>query len=483
MKKTLLLFCFAIIASGTFSQSSIPNGNFENWISTNLENPQFYPVNSYYDVFFYYQLPFNLIKSTDAYHGNYAIELTTVANTTDTAAAYFVNGNPDGDPSNWTGGMAINEKPNGIRGYYKYNVDLTDSATILVAFSKAGVNIGFYMFTIGGIQTNYTLFEHVFSPALSQTPDSVIIAVLSCRLTNTQNGPSGPAGSTLLLDSLSFTGISNQPAEMNGDFELWENQLIESPSIWNVESYRGEGVAITTDAAAGQYAIELTTFIENYDGSPKARGARVSTGYYPDNCNGNCIQLGGYPFSNQIDTLAFSFKYFPSNNDTAAIRFNFKNNFTSFWSNEYYLLGSPTYQYYEIPFDLFMAPDSVIIDIQSTKWGDSLVSFAGSVLIIDEVHFKSQPLGTNIFSSYLMKNAVSFYPNPFRINANIDINVDIDIQGTELNIIDLSGKIIKTIPVTSHKLSIQKEDLSKGLYYYELTRNNQRINFGKFIVE
>ena len=483
MKKQLLILCLALFALTSFSQSSIPNGNFENWVSTNIENPQYYPVNSNYDVFFYYQLPFNLTKSTDSYHGSYAVQLTTVANSTDTAAAYIVNGNPDGDPSNWTGGMAITEKPNGIRGYYKYNVDLTDSATIILAFSKNGVNIGTYMFTFGGIHTSYNLFEFTLNPALPITPDSVIFAALSCKLTNSQQGPTGPVGSTLLLDSVSFTGITTQPAQMNGDFELWETQTIEAPSIWNVESYRGEGVAKTTDAAAGQYAVELTTFVENYDGSPKARGARVSTGYYPYDCNGNCIQQGGYPFTNLVDTLAFYYKYIPSSTDTASFRLNFKSNSVSFWNSDFYLLASSVYQYREFPIDLIQTPDSVIFDVQSSIWGDTLLSFVGSRLIIDEIHFKSQPLGTNILANFMKNNSVAFYPNPFKINATIDINSGIDIQGTELNILDISGRIIKTIPVVNHKFSINKDNLTKGLYFYELIKKNEIINSGKFVIE
>lgn len=483
MKKHLLFLCFALFTLSTFSQSSIPNGNFEQWTSSTFENPQYYPVSSNIDNFFYFQLPFNVTKTTDSYHGAFAVQLTTVANTTDTSAAYFINASPNSDPSAWTGGMAINEKPSGIRGYYKYNVATADSATIIIAFSKSGVNIGTYMYTMGGIHTSYNLFDFTFTPALTLTPDSVIFAALSCKLTDSQQGPTGLAGSTLLIDSVSFKGVTSQPAEMNGDFELWQNQTYDNPTSWYLQNDRGEGFNKSTDAAGGNFALELTTYLGNQNNQPIARSGRASTGYYPNNCNGGCYQQGGYPFSNQIDTLVFSYKYLPSGIDTASIHLSFKNNHVYIDGMGMNLFASSGYQYVELPLNLFQTPDSVIIDIQSSSWGDSALSFVGSNLIIDEIHFKSQSLGTNIISNFVKKNAVSFYPNPFKTTATIEINSSIDILETELIIVDITGKEVKIIPVDKYKIVVNKEELKSGLYFYKLRKYNKSLSSGKFIIE
>ncbi len=46
---------------------------------------------------------------------------------------------------------------------------------------------------------------------------------------------------------------------------------------------------------------------------PIARAGNASTGHYPENCSGDCQQLGGYPFTNQADTLVLNYKYAPAN--------------------------------------------------------------------------------------------------------------------------------------------------------------------------
>ncbi|MBI5540552.1 MAG: T9SS type A sorting domain-containing protein [Bacteroidia bacterium] len=484
MKKQLLLLSFVLLTLSVCSQNSIPNGDFELWQSGISEAPLYYPVNSNAQNFFRFNLPFNVTKTTDAYHGNYAVQLTTNANSTDTSVAYFVNDSPDGDPSSWVGGIPISEKPNGIRGYYKYNVANTDSATFIVTFSKAGVNIGSYIYLLNGIQSSYTLFDFTFNPPLSQIPDSFIIAALSCNLNNAQQqGPGGPAGSTLILDSVSLKGITSQPIQMNGDFELWQNQTFEVPDSWYTETEIGEGLAKTNDANSGSYAIELQTYLGNQNSQPVARSGRISTGYYPNNCNGNCNQQGGYPYSNQIDTLTFFYKYFPSGSDTAIVQLNFKNNHINFWGNSIELFASSSYQYIEFPFSLPQAPDSTIISIYSSNWQDTLLSFVGSSLIIDELHFKSQPLGTNIMSNFINNNIITLYPNPFRSTVTIEINSKIDVLGTELMIIDLTGKEVKTIPVDKYKIIVNKDELKSGLYLYELRKSNKTLNSGKFIIE
>ncbi len=60
-----------------FGQSPVPNGDFENWNSSTIENPANYPNTSNADELFRYGLPSNVIKSAEAYHGTSAVELTT----------------------------------------------------------------------------------------------------------------------------------------------------------------------------------------------------------------------------------------------------------------------------------------------------------------------------------------------------------------------------------------------------------------------
>lgn len=411
MKKHLHILSLACVAQFSVAQTnSIPNGNFEQWNATTCDVPANYTESSNEQNFFYYGLPCNVKKTTDAYHGTYAVELSTVTSTTDTAFAYFINGNTNDDPSTWSGGMAISQKPKGIRGYYKYNKATVDTGTIIIAFSKAGVNIGTYMFPLGGLQNTYKLFDLTFSPALSVTPDSVIFGAISCKLGNGE--PQGVAGSILKLDSLSFTGITVQPTKLNGDFESWTSETFNSVDDWIEDTGSNGGINKTTDAKVGSFAMELITLLGERNDVPRAQASSISTGWYPDNCNNFCNQEGGQPFSNLKDTLAFWYKYTSKGGCNGEVSLRFKKNGNIIFDIFEPLTASATYMYKEIPIDIIgQSPDTVIVGMQSSAWDDTLTTFVGAKLIIDEIHFKSQPLNTSI-ADYLNQQEITIYPNP-----------------------------------------------------------------------
>jgi hypothetical protein len=440
MKKFLLLYGL-LTTWVAFGQDSIPNRNFERWDTNTYDYLQNYPYSSNPQNFYYYQLPFNVTKTTDAYHGNYAVQLTTNASETDTAFGYFLNANPntDGGPSSWKGGIPYNQQPTGIKGYYKYNVATADSGTILVVFKKTGSVIGMYTYPLGGIKSSYTMFDFTFDPALPEAPDTVILGAISCKFAD--GDPHGIAGSTLLLDSISFTGVASQPSMLNGDFESWQSQIISSLADWNT-SYNGgdsTGVYKTTDAVQGDYALELMTYQGNWNNHDGALPARVSTGYYPSDCNSNCTELGGSPFSNQIDTLAFYYKYAPSGDDSAAVNLNFKKNGANIFSTGIYLPASENYKYIEISFDIGQDPDTVIVDIQSSIWNDTALTYVGSDLKIDHIYFKSSPM---------TKTPVITWNNP------ADITYGTLLSATQLNATaDVPGIFVYT-PEIGTKLGV-----------------------------
>jgi len=479
MKKKLLLSISAgIVALSSFGQVSLPNGNFENWTSSTYDFPTYYPMNSNTQAFFGCQAPFNVTKSTDAYHGSFALEMTTVSNV-DTCFGFATNANPSpggGGPGAWTGGMAFNQKPTGIRGYYKYNVPSGDSAGMIIKCTLGGSTIGMYLFTLGGLHNSYTLFNLPFVPALPATPDSIIIAFVSSNPMASSVIP----GSTVKFDSLSFTGVTAQPAQMNGDFELWQSQTIDMPDSWIIDNDMGAGFARTTDKAAGNYALELQTYLGDNNGSPVARGGNISTGYWDNSCG---CQKGGYPFSNQVDTLAFYYKYAPANpNDSASVYLNFKSGGSMTFLERIVLHASATYQYMELPFSLFSAPDSVIVSAQSSDWADTALSFVGANLKLDEMHFKSQPLATGIVNHF-SSNEVNFYPNPFRTTGTIYISSEINTSGMEVTIYDTFGRSVKKVETSEHKIIIDRNDIKNGVYFYELKNAGGIIKKGKIIIE
>ena len=124
MKKLFLLLLLACLVSLAHAQttSSIPNGNFEQWSTTTINYPLYYPYNSNLDNSANNFLS-NVAKSTNAYTGSYAVQLSTVQSGGASVIGYILNGNPNGGngASAWHGGVAYNQKPTGISGYYQYN--------------------------------------------------------------------------------------------------------------------------------------------------------------------------------------------------------------------------------------------------------------------------------------------------------------------------------------------------------------------------
>lgn len=480
MKKYILLLLIAISANSAYAQIAIPNGDFELWTTATSEMPQFYPNGSNRDNFYRNNLPFNVIKTVDAYHGTYAISLSTNASPTDTAFGYFINSNPDGNPAAWHGGIPYTETPTRIRGYYKYNVETADSATFIIAFSKAGVNIGTYFYPIGGKKDNYALFDFPLLPALSTAPDSVIIGAISCKFNPALGQPYGPAGSTLLLDSISFVGVATQPAKMNGDFENWDSQDYVIPDLWNFESDNGAGIAKSLTPINGSYAIELTTILGSDNGTPKAKAGYISKGYYPRNCNGNCNVLGGFPFNNKIDTLAFSYKYAPTTNDTASVSLQFKKNGSTIDGKWLGLLASGTYQYTEMPFNISQEPDTIIIEIQSSVWNHQATSYVGSVLTIDDLHFKTKQIPT-ILVTKASENGITISPNPSKGLIQIK---GLSSETQTLEIINASGeKINAQSNITSQSsVEIDLSQQPKGIYFVRI-KDTKSTTIQKVVIQ
>lgn len=384
MKNLSLFILLALLSTpNLLSQTPVPNGNLETWNSGSYSFPTHYNFSSALEnasLFIENESPFNLSKTT-GFHGLYGAKLTTVKVGIDTIFGYFINYQPSNDqPANWHGGTPYSETPTAIRGYYKYNLETEDSAMVITAFSKNGVNIGTYVNKIGGIKSDFTLFNFPLTPALSTTPDSVIVAFTSSDISK----KTPFLGASVDVDSISFVGVANQPALMNGDLETWTDTTINKPSGWYTERM---GTVRSTDSFSGSYAVELTTYLGDENQVTVARNASLSNGYYDNNCNNNCYPKGGIPFSNQIDTLALYYKYFPSGNDSASVSLRFKKNGVFTDQRGLFLKSSPSYKYVKLDFNLASEPDSVIIEIYSSDWNNKNISFVGSKLILDDIHF------------------------------------------------------------------------------------------------
>jgi len=457
MKKNLLLLSLIYITISAYGQISIPNGDFETWSSSTYDVPENYNytsnLNADYDAF-------NVTKTSIAYHGGSAVKMVTNLN----GFGYFLNSNPNnGDVASWKGGMPYNLKPTGLRGYYKYNVSAGDVGVMIVKFTKLGIDIGTYFCKVGGIKAEYTLFDITFTPVLTEVPDSVIFGAVSSDFTVSNNGV---IGSTLYLDSVSFTGVASQPIKMNGDFENWNQSQTPYKLVgWPNNDNQAVGVSRTTDVPinGGLYALELKTYLnKGKSGSEKAQNGYISTGYYDQKCN--CMK-GGQAFSNQIDTLAFWYKYTPAatGNGQIALQFKKNGNFLQWVTND--LKATSDYKYQEVPFVIGQVPDSVIIQILSSSWQDTLVSFVGCDLKIDNLHFKSQNSKTG-FENIEKEKHLSIFPNPS--NGKMLIS-GFGSEPTKLEVYSLTGvKVYEKKFDSINTIQIDISSVPAGIYFVKV---------------
>jgi len=456
---------------GETEPAEVPNGSYELWDSKSYEYPEFYPFNSNSNYLRDKNSPISVVKTTDKYSGMYAAKLTTFESTSQQNFGYFLNVNPNANnPGEWTGGIPISEKPTGITGYYKYNVASGDTAMVIATFSKKGVNIGAYILKLYGLHNTYTAFDLNFEPALTQTPDSMALGFASSYATSQQGVP----GSELFIDNVALKGVTSQPAKMNGDFENWLSNSIETPQKWYIEdSNNMDFFKKVTTAQDGNYALELRTYLAESDGQSEPKPGIISTGYYKKDYNG---YLGGSPFTNMVDTLTFYYKYAPAKaGDSAEVSTQLKMSGESIWYNNSVLGASANYTYVELPIKIyqsFFRPDTIIITVQSSRWSDTANPAVGSVLTIDNLRFKSFDAPSSI---EVVKKDIKtkLYPNPtqgaFRINLTGK-----NIEG--IAIFNLSGQKVLTLDKNQIQpdMEIDMSRYPKGIY---LVKVNDGIKF------
>lgn len=378
MKKKLLFILCGIITLGSFSQS-IPNGGFESWQVTSFENPVGFETSNYKKDNNVVS-PLNVVKTTDAYHGNYAIKLTTAQSGTNIAFAFYANGSPGGNQG--SGGIPYNQKPSGVRFRYKTNIIGTDSAVFLCWFKKSGAYIGQYTYKFPVTKTAYTLFDATFATPLPVNPDTIIVASASSNAF-LQVPPN--VGNSFQIDSITFKGVNSQPANFNGDFENWQMESYYQLNGWNTQGLR------VNDQYSGTYALELQTQGPSFSDN-NIRVGRAITGT-PTQSN----TLGGYPYNLTTDSLFFHYKYLPAHPlDSFKVSLSFKKLGNPIGGYAKLFPISASYVKGSMSFTLGQAPDTVIMFIESSKT-ETVSAFIGSDLKIDNLYFKSQMIPISNF--------------------------------------------------------------------------------------
>ena len=110
-------------------------------------------------------------------------------------------------------------------------------------------------------------------------------------------------------------------------------------------------------------------------------------------------------------------------------------------------------------------PDTAVIFTSSSSLNHKK-AMPGSTLWLDD--FTWGGLSSAIDNVSLTADKISIYPNPAKNSITFSGNNN---QNNVINIYDITGKNVKTIPMKTINKVVNTEDLSSGLYIYRITDN------------
>ncbi len=92
-------------------------------------------------------------------------------------------------------------------------------------------------------------------------------------------------------------------------------------------------------------------------------------------------------------------------------------------------------------------------------------------------------LATGI-SNHNQSSNINIFPNPIHTTATIQINEQLKFKNAEMKIMDVTGRVVKTISaIQNNEFSFDRDKLSDGIYFYQLIQDGSVISNGKLVIE
>lgn len=92
-------------------------------------------------------------------------------------------------------------------------------------------------------------------------------------------------------------------------------------------------------------------------------------------------------------------------------------------------------------------------------------------------------LATGI-ANYNLSQNINIFPNPINTTATIKINERLKVKNAEMKIVDITGRVVKTISsIQTNEFTFDRDKLSDGIYFYQLIQNGTVISNGKLVIE
>jgi hypothetical protein len=205
MKVYFTLLALAV-GSALVAQDTLPNASFERW-----STPSTYDVP---DLWFSTNdlignFTVTVAKSTDAVDGTYSCRLSNGNILGNTVPGVVSTGSGTIAPPNYTptfsGGAAFSERPDQFLGKYNYTPATGDTGMITIGFTvydtaqQMSVPVGGAYMDLAAATSGWEDFSLPIIYTDPRDPDTVLVVIACSRV-----GPTAPAGTVLLVDSLGF---------------------------------------------------------------------------------------------------------------------------------------------------------------------------------------------------------------------------------------------------------------------------------------
>lgn len=472
---------FLLLISLYFSASSqeIQNHSFENWFSQQYyEDPDGFASTNFASYITTGEP--NVLKSTDAYTGSYAVKMETVPSSEgDIAGALFIGAIGDGYIA---GGIPFDERPDSVTGYVKYDVLGMDTANIVVLFKKFGAPLGLCLIQFTGTQNDYVYFSapvQWLAPIVP--PDSLATGISSSTVFGIPE-----AGSTITVDNIGFVGAN--ASFPNFDFEDWTQYSSEEPEDWFTSNFFNfsigtSSVSKTEDSYDGDFAIKMVNTVSVWDDT---------LGLITNGTFGAQGPIKGMPIDSIPDKLSGYYKYEPVGSDTALARmalyyFNETTGNTEKLDDRVINLPPASeYTYFEIESNYYSLPepDTLNIAFASGNFIDEGAYIGlGSTLYIDALEITYKPHIVGI-GEEKYETIHHVYPNPASDQISFEFQ-DVLKNEITVTISDSKGVLVyqtKYMPMSMKQFDISVNEFLPGIYFY-MIESQENSYKGKFIVE
>jgi hypothetical protein len=102
--------------------------------------------------------------------------------------------------------------------------------------------------------------------------------------------------------------------------------------------------------------------------------------------------------------------------------------------------------------------------------------------IIDDILTASAEWQLCSYIKETINNNFRIFPNPFSQQMTVE-SVE-DLKGSDIIIYNSSGIIVKEIHNASrHSITVQRDNLSSGVYYLVITKNGKMVGTNKLLIE